>query len=151
ASASDTPASAHDALKELQGLEPQLAPDDWRSSSAEQVRPLARFHHDEATDREPPEFNEPIEEAGQPLPHSYGRLIWICVVLVVLVGSGVLVYSQSDSISNALRGMTAALQSSPPPQQQDTGPRKTTDRIGQPDAGQQAAPKSQRAMLTTEP
>ena len=148
------PAPERNALEEYGQLEPQMQPDNlWAlpldGSQAEppvdldahQPQRAPRAHHE-----------EPEEYPRRP-PRSYGKLIRMGLVVVLLLALGSVVYWQRATIAGIAGGVMALFQpSAAPPREAAPAARpKITDRIGQPSAQPSSGPPvAQRVVLYEE-
>jgi hypothetical protein len=153
ATPSTPPPEAHP-LQEYGQLEPQMQSENlW-------ALPL-----DGSQQREPVDFDrgmppavEPFDEQPErPLPpdavprRSYGGLIRLAIILVLLIAFGSLLYWQRETIGGLARDIASLVRSPTPQAPREAAPAqpKIPDRIGQP-APSAALPVAQRVVLYEE-
>jgi hypothetical protein len=161
------PPQQHQAPVEHRQPGPRTQPEKTWSPPLDGTRTQAPIDLDEAyppTTRPRPAWEEPeaaavavndIESLRQHRPpRSYGRLIRMMVILLLIAGVGVLAYWQRGTIAGIAGGITALFRSpSTPLSREATAPArpKIADRIGQPELQAPAGlPVAQRVVLYEE-
>jgi hypothetical protein len=144
------------ALEEYGQLEPQVQPENlWALPlDGRQAEPPVDL------DAQPPvQRHTARDEADEPMPPrrarpSYGKMIRMGLVLVLIVAIGSLVYWQRSTIAGVAGGVMALFRSSSPPAPKEAATParpKITDRIGQPSpAPSTGPPVAQRVVLYEE-
>jgi len=144
-------------LEQYDQLEPQMQPDNLWALPLDGTQPEAPVDFD-AHQPAPPQHapREDREEQFTPRrpPPSYGKMIRMGVVLLLVIGLGSLVYWQRATIAGIASGVASLFQSSstPPAREAATPARpKITDRLGQPSPQPSTgAPVAQRVVLYEE-
>ena len=145
-------------LEEFGQLEPQVEPENLWALPLDHTQPEAPVDLD--AHQPPVQRYEPREEAEEELPsrrtpRSYGTMIRLGLVLVLILLVAGLGYWQRATIVGVASGVAALFRSSsaPPPPREAAAPArpKITDRIGQPSPQPSSGPPvAQRVVLYEE-